>query len=264
MRKPLLAANWKMNKTIDEMLAFASEFSGQNLSQGEKGSSWPEVVICPPFVTIPGLSAALSNFSASVGAQNLHWETNGAFTGEVSAPMLVNAGCDYVIIGHSERRQLFGETDDTVKKKMRAALDAGLKPIVCVGETLEEREQGKAFDVVETMTKEAMESVKPEEVAKIVVAYEPVWAIGTGKEAKPEDAEEVINKIRETLDGMFGQGASEPVRVLYGGSVKSANVRGFMEKDTIDGALVGGASLDPVEFGKILAEVEKTRPEGAK
>lgn len=258
MRVPLLCANWKMNKTIPDALSFVGEFVPQMLDLLGDGA-WPEVVICPPFTAIPAMTAVLSGFQIGVGAQDVHFEEKGAYTGEISPGMLRDAGCSYAIIGHSERRQLMGETDLAVKKKVRSALDAGLRPIMCAGETLEEREQGETHTVAERMVREGFADVKPDEVASTVIAYEPVWAIGTGKEAKPDDEAAVIGFIRSVVDSMF-PGTGESVRVLYGGSVKSGNIRSFMAKGDIDGALVGGASLDPDEFAKMLFEVIKGRP----
>ena len=260
MRVPLLAANWKMNKTIPDALAFAGAFVPQML-EVTGGSDWPEIIVCPPFTSIPSLSAALSSYPVKVGAQDLYWLEKGAFTGEMSPAMLKDAGCAYVIVGHSERRQLMGETDDAVEKKVRAALDFGLRPILCVGETLEQRENGDALNIVEAMTRRGLGSVKPGEIREAVIAYEPVWAIGTGREAKPEDAREVIARIRATVDSLFGEGTGETVRVLYGGSVKSKNLRSFIAQREIDGALVGGASLDPTEFAKMVFEMRKGRPQ---
>lgn len=260
MRVPLLAANWKMNKTITDALAFSGAFVPQML-EVTGGSDWPEVVLCPPFTAIPSLAAAVTGYAVKVGAQDLYWMEKGAYTGEVSPAMLKDAGCAYVIAGHSERRQLLGETDDAVQKKVRAALNFGLRPIMCVGETLDQREKGEALNVVEKMTRLGLASVKPAEVSEVVVAYEPVWAIGTGKEAKPEDAREVVVRIRSTIESIFGEPAKEVVRVLYGGSVKSGNLRSFIAHKEIDGALVGGASLDPIEFAKMVFEMRKGRPQ---
>lgn len=259
MRLPLLAANWKMNKTIGEALAFSGAFIPEI---PEESSVWPEILICPPFTAIPALSAAVSGHPIGVGAQDVFWQDKGAFTGEVSTAMLKDAGCSYVIVGHSERRHIMGESDDMVQKKVRAALDGGLKPILCVGETLEQREAGDTRKICEGMVREGLRGVAREWIPRVVIAYEPVWAIGTGKEAKPEDAGDVISHLRTTVDSMFGEGAGEEIRVLYGGSVKSGNIRSFMAHPEIDGALVGGASLDPHEFAKLFSEIGKVRPRG--
>ncbi len=259
MRTPLLAANWKMNKTIEEALQFVGPFLQAANAEEGKGL-WPEILICPPFTALPALSAALAESSVGLGGQDVFWEKQGAFTGEISPGMLKDAGCTYVIVGHSERRHLLGETDEMVEAKVRAALNEGLRPVICVGETLEEREKGDTYEVCRRMTRLGLAGVKPDEASSVVMAYEPVWAIGTGKEAKPEDAGKVVRHIRETVDAVLGPGGSAQVRVLYGGSVKSANIRQFMLDEDIDGALVGGASLDPVEFARIASEIRKVRP----
>jgi triosephosphate isomerase len=268
LRLPLLAGNWKMNKTIGDALAFAGAFipemlnvMGEKAGQGPGSLVWPELLICPPFTAIPALAAVLSGYPVGVGAQDGFWQEKGAFTGEVSTAMLKDAGCSYVIVGHSERRHVMGETDEMARKKVRAVLGSGMKPILCVGETIEQREKGDTYRVCETMTREGLGEVRGDEIPRAVIAYEPVWAIGTGKEARPEDARDAIRHIRATVDSMFGSGASEGMRVLYGGSVKSANIRAFMGYPEIDGALVGGASLDPIEFAKLVLEVRKGRPE---
>lgn len=260
MRIPLIAANWKMNKTVGETLSFAGSFLSEIQSLLDAETHWPEILICPPFTSIPALSSIVASRPVSVGAQDVYWQAKGAFTGEVSPLMLRDLGCTYVIVGHSERRHIIGEGGDLIRKKVRAALDAGLKPVLCVGETLEEREQGDALKVNAEMTKEGLSDVSAAEIPLVVIAYEPVWAIGTGKEARPDDAVEVIREIRGTIDGMFGEGVSADARVLYGGSVKPGNIRSFMLREEIDGALVGGASLDPVEFAKLTFEVLKARP----
>ncbi|HHY18143.1 MAG TPA: triose-phosphate isomerase [Firmicutes bacterium] len=259
MRKPLIAANWKMNKNIGEALSFAGSFDEMFFQRFQEDDIPVDVLICPPFLGIPALCAVFAGKPVSVGAQNMYWKDKGAFTGEVSPVMLKAAGCSYVIIGHSERRHIFGETDSEAAEKVRSALDHGLHPVICVGETLEQREQGKTNDVTSGMVKAAFSKVKAEEIPLAVVAYEPVWAIGTGKEAKPNDAADVISNIRKTVDGLFGEGSSDPLRILYGGSVKSANIRSFMLKEDIDGALVGGASLDPEEFFKIIDTAYKAK-----
>lgn len=259
MRVPLIAGNWKMNKTIGETLNFVSDFLHLLSGQIKEGSFPVEILICPPFTAVPALSAALAGKPVKVGAQDLYWEEKGAFTGEVSPVMLKDAGCNYVIVGHSERRRLFGETNETAAKKIRAAIDHGLRPILCVGETLEERERGLTYQVCESMTEQGLSQISAEKLSSVVIAYEPIWAIGTGKEAKPEDAKDVISHIRKKIDEMFGQDASANVRILYGGSVKSSNIRAFMAQDEIDGALVGGASLDAEEFFKIVIAAKKVK-----
>jgi len=264
LRLPLLAANWKMNKTIGDALAFAGAFIPEMLEvvgfmAGSQEPAWPELLICPPFTAVPAVSAAMAGYPVAIGAQDVFWQDKGSFTGEVSPAMLKDAGCSYVIVGHSERRHVLGETDEWVHKKLRAALDHGLRPILCVGETLQEREAGDTHRVCETMTREGLRGVNKDEVRSVVIAYEPVWAIGTGKEAKPEDARDVIVRLRATVDSMFGDGASSEMRVLYGGSVRPGNLKPFMAHPEIDGALVGGASLDPIEFAKMALEIRKGR-----
>lgn len=259
MRKPLIAANWKMNKTIGEALSFAGVFAERLYRRFPDKNIPVDVALFPSFLSIPALCALFANEPIHIGAQNMHWEKSGAFTGEVAPYMLKDAGCAFVILGHSERRHIFGETDEDVIKKVRAALDHGLNPVICVGETLEEREAGETTRVVSRMVKAAFSVVAPEELRSVTVAYEPVWAIGTGREARPDDAEDVILGIRKTVDAIYGQDTSENLRVLYGGSVKSKNVRSFMSRESVDGVLVGGASLDPEEFFKIVDEGYKAR-----
>jgi triosephosphate isomerase len=262
LRVPLLAANWKMNKTVGETVSFVGAFIPEVRSLLDSTRDpWPEVLICPPFTSLPALSSLLASHPVRIGAQNVYWQAKGAFTGEISPLMLKDLGCRYVIVGHSERRHIMGETGEMVARKVRAALDEGLKPVLCVGETLAEREKGEALKVNSEMTAGGLSEVKKEEVSQVVIAYEPVWAIGTGKEARPDDAAQVIGRIRETVDSLFGKGVSEDVRVLYGGSVKSTNIRSFMMCEEIDGALVGGASLDPVEFARLVFEVLRARPD---
>jgi triosephosphate isomerase len=212
-----------------------------------------DVLICPPFVNIAAAVEAAKGSSVGVGGQNLYWSTKeGAFTGEISGPMLVAAGCSSVIIGHSERRQFFGETDETVLKRTLAALESGLQPIVCVGERLEEREAGRTNAVLETQFREGVSKLSGEQFAKVVIAYEPVWAIGTGKTATPDMAADAHRAIRALAEGSYGKGAAAAVRILYGGSVKPDNVKGLMAQPEIDGALVGGASLEAVSFASIV------------
>jgi triosephosphate isomerase (TIM) len=247
LRKPIIAGNWKMQKTVTESVANVIE-----LKAHVSGISDREIVICPVFTSLKFVCDALVNSNIKVGAQNLFWEDKGAFTGEISAPQIKDTGCTYVIIGHSERRQYFHETNETVGKKILAALKSGLTPIVCVGETLAEREAGNAFTVNEKQIKESLAGLSGEQMKKIVVAYEPVWAIGTGKVASPEQAEEVHLCIRNAMAGMFGKEIADTVRILYGGSVKPDNIAILMAKENIDGALVGGASLEAESFAKIV------------
>ena len=242
-----MAGNWKMYKNVAETAAFFEAF--RPLVEKTEGR---DVVICPPFVNIPAAVSAAVASKIEIGGQDLYWAKEGAFTGEVSAPMLVAAGCKWVIIGHSERRQYFGETEETVYQKTLAALEAGLNPIVCVGERLEEREAGKTEPVVLAQIKGGLGKLSSEQVAKVTIAYEPVWAIGTGKTATPQMAQEVHRYIRSTIARQYGFGPANQVRVLYGGSVKPDNVKGLMAQTDIDGALVGGASLDPNSFASLV------------
>ncbi len=247
-RVPLIAGNWKMHKTLAEAVAFAAALKEQ-LSGAETGA---EVAVCPPFTALAAVAEVLQGSGVGVGAQDVFWEDKGAFTGEISPPMLAELGCRYVIIGHSERRQYFGETDGTVNRKMRAALRWDLVPIVCVGETLAEREAGAACSVVERQLRGGLDGLLPHQAAGLVIAYEPVWAIGTGKNASPRDAQEMIAHIRRTVGEMYGDEAADRVRILYGGSVSPANAASILAEPDIDGALVGGASLDLASFLAIV------------
>jgi triosephosphate isomerase len=244
MRKPLMAGNWKMHKTAAETAEFFDAF--------RPTSSHADIVICPPFVNLPAAIAATQSGSIEIGAQDVFWLKEGAYTGEVSAPMLAAIGCRWVIIGHSERRQYFGETDDTVLKKTIAAVDAGLKPIVCVGERLEEREAGAMETVCGAQFAQGIAPLEASQFAHIAIAYEPVWAIGTGKTATPEIAEETHHFLRAAIRGRFGAELAGACRILYGGSVKPDNIKALMAQRDIDGALVGGASLDPASFASIV------------
>ncbi len=245
MRTPLVAANWKMHKTRAEAAAFVEAALPQLTAL-----DGVEVVVCPAFTALETVGRLLAGSAVRLGAQNVHWERQGAFTGEVSAGMLAELGCTYVIIGHSERRRLFGDTDERVRRKVRAAFDAGLVPILCVGETLEERQAGQTESCVAAQLEAATADLSAEEVANLVVAYEPVWAIGTGHAATGQEANRVIRLIRQHLRDRFGP-AAEGVRVQYGGSVTSRNAAEFFSQPEVDGALVGGASLDPQEFAAI-------------
>jgi triosephosphate isomerase (TIM) len=247
MRKPLMAGNWKMYKTAAETTAFFQKFVPMVAE-----SKHAEVVICAPFVNLPTAVDWARSSDIEIGAQDVFWLTEGAYTGEVSAPMLTAVGCRWVIIGHSERRQYFGETDETVLKKTIAALDAGLKPIVCIGERLEEREAGATESVCTTQFDGGVSGLTPEQFARIVVAYEPVWAIGTGKTATAEMAADTHRFLRGRAREHFGAEAAAACRILYGGSVKPDNIKGLMAQPEIDGALVGGASLDPASFASIV------------
>ena len=244
MRKPVMAGNWKMYKTVAETAAFFEKF--------HPAESDAEIVVCPPFVNLPAAVAAAQGTRVEIGAQDLFWLKEGAYTGEISAPMLAATGCRWVIIGHSERRQYFGETDETVLKKTIAALEAGLMPIVCVGERLEEREAGSTESVLSAQCAAGITQLDPGQFAKIVIAYEPVWAIGTGRTATPEIAAAAHQFLRSEIRARYGEELASAVRILYGGSVKPDNIKGLMAQPEIDGALVGGASLDPVSFAAIV------------
>lgn len=246
MRKPIIAGNWKMFKTVSEAVAFAEAVKGKAEIDGV------ESVVCAPFTNLPALVEAFKGTSIAVGAQNLHWEDSGAFTGEISGVMLKELGVEYVIIGHSERRAYFGETDEIVNKKVQAAFKHGLTPIVCVGEKLEEREAGQTKDVCKTQTEAALQGLSAEQVKQVVIAYEPIWAIGTGKSSTSEDANEVIAYIRELVSGQFGAEAAAALRIQYGGSVKPNNIGEYMQMSDIDGALVGGASLEPASYIQLV------------
>jgi triosephosphate isomerase len=246
MRKPIIAGNWKMFKTVSEAVAFVSDVKGKAEIDGV------ESVICAPFTNLPALVEAVKGTSIKIGAQNLHWEDSGAYTGEISGAMLKDLGVTHVIIGHSERRQYFAETDETVNKKVHAALKHGLVPIVCVGEKLEEREAGETKNVCKGQTEAAFAGLSAEQAAGVVIAYEPIWAIGTGKSSTAEDANEVIAYIRSVVAGLYGQSTADAVRIQYGGSVKPNNVREYLQQSDIDGALVGGASLDPASYIQLV------------
>ncbi|HEX4603939.1 MAG TPA: triose-phosphate isomerase [Candidatus Angelobacter sp.] len=247
MRKKLIAANWKMHKTPEEAQAFVSALL-PHLWEHTRD----EVVLCPPFLAIPAVVEAAKGTHIRVGGQDMFWEKEGAYTGAISAHMLHAAGCSHVIIGHSERRQYFGETDDTVNRKLRAALAAGLKPIVCVGEVLAEREAGVTDDVLRRQCSVAFREVSSSAAVPMVIAYEPVWAIGTGRTATPELAGEAHRVIRAEAKEAFGEGVASQLRILYGGSVKPDNANVLMSHPEIDGALVGGASLDAKSFVAIV------------
>jgi triosephosphate isomerase len=247
MRKKLLAANWKMYKTPDQATAFFEEFLPlvQNHDRDE-------IVVCPNYIALQAAIHAAKGSRVAIGAQNLHWEKEGAYTGEICTSMLVAIGVTHVIIGHSERRQYFCETDDTVNLKLKSALSAGLTPIVCVGEVLEEREANLTDDVLRRQCLRAFNKVSAKKAANLVVAYEPVWAIGTGKTATPELAADAHAIIRAEAADSFGQEFADNLRILYGGSVKPENAHALMSEEEIDGALVGGASLDPKSFAAIV------------
>jgi triosephosphate isomerase len=236
-----------MNKTVAEAVELVS-----GLKKNLDGVKDREILVCPTFTCLSKVSEVIKGSNISLGGQNMHWESKGAFTGEISGKMLVDVGCKYVIIGHSERRQLFGETDETVNKKIKAAFSNGLIPVACVGETLDEREKNITFKVIDRQVKAGLAGLTPEQANTIVIAYEPVWAIGTGKTATPAQAQEVHAYIRKIYGELCGKTAGENVRILYGGSVKPDNTKELMSQPDIDGALVGGASLELDSFTKIV------------
>ena len=250
-RRKLIAGNWKMNKTAAEGAALAKELKAA-MGCGSCCCSGPEVLVCPPITTIPAVVAELKGTCCQVGAQNIHWADNGAFTGEVSGAMLKEIPVSYVLIGHSERRQYFGETDETVNKRTKAALKYGIKPVVCVGELLAEREAGQTNAVCEKQTRAGLAGLTVEEMKNVVVAYEPVWAIGTGKVASNEQAQEVHAFLRGILKSMFGAETAEATRILYGGSMNDKNAQTLMSQPDVDGGLIGGASLKAADFATIV------------
>jgi triosephosphate isomerase len=248
VRKPVIAGNWKMNKTIGEARSLAIEVKNKTLNMAGD----VDVILFPAFTALAAVADVLKGSKVGLGGQNLHWEEKGAFTGEISAGMLLDAGCEYVIIGHSERRKYFSETDETVSRKAHAALAAGLKPVICVGETLEEREAGGARDVVRGQVMGSLRGISEENILRAIVAYEPVWAIGTGKTATPAQAQEMHAFIRNILIDLYGLDVALRVRMQYGGSVKPDNIADLMAETDIDGALVGGASLEAAGFARIV------------
>jgi triosephosphate isomerase len=246
-RKPLIAGNWKMYKTPEEAAATARE-----LNERVRTAADVDIMIAPTFTALPAVAVAVKDGPVALGAQNLFWETEGAYTGEISAPMLKSVGCEYCIIGHSERRQYFGETDETVNKKIRAAIEGQLKPVFCVGETEKEREAEQTFSVLDKQVQKGLEGLVLDQLGTLVIAYEPVWAIGTGKTATDDQAQEVHRFIRSLVQKLYGNELADALRILYGGSVKPGNIAGLMEMPDIDGALVGGASLDAESFSQIV------------
>jgi triosephosphate isomerase len=242
-----MAGNWKMHFTVGEAVALVEE-----LQRGISHFDDREVVVAPPFTALAGVAAALADSPIRLAAQNCYWESQGAYTGEISPPMLQDLGCHYVIVGHSERRQYFGETDETVHRRIMALLEHDLAPIVCIGETLEERQAEKTMDVLANQLKGALEGLQVEHTARLVVAYEPVWAIGTGHTATPEQAQEAHGSVRDNLAKLFNNTVANNTRILYGGSVKPENVDELMGQPDIDGALVGGASLQGNSFARIV------------
>jgi triosephosphate isomerase len=250
-RKPLISGNWKMNLTHLDAIQVVQKLSYQLTAQDYDGV---DVSVHPPFTALRTIQLLLDTdrIPMSLGAQNCHWEESGAYTGEVSPVMLRKLNCSYVIVGHSERREIFGETDEVVRKKMEALVGHGMTPILCVGETLEEREAGTTEAKVTGQIQAALDGRPPGEVAAMVVAYEPIWAIGTGRTATPADAQATCGLIRTTVRGLFDDGVADALRIQYGGSVKASNAAELMAQPDIDGALVGGASLDPDEFARIV------------
>ena len=253
MRQPLIAGNFKMFKTVADTAAYVGELRA--LVKDVRGV---DIVIAPPFTAVAAAAAAVKGSAIGVAAQNMHWEREGAFTGEVSAGMVREAGATFVIIGHSERRTLFGETNESVNKKTRAAITGGLVPIVCIGETLAQRDGNETFAVLDRQIKDGLDGVTGDELSRLVIAYEPVWAIGTGRNATPAQAGEAHFHIRQRLKQWFGLDASERCRVLYGGSVKPDNIAKLIAEPDVDGALVGGASLDPRSFFAIIEGSKRT------
>jgi triosephosphate isomerase len=248
MRRPIIAGNWKMNLDRAQAVALAKAVAARS-----DAADTVDLVLCPPSVYLDAVSQAVAGSRVAVGAQNIYFESNGAFTGEISAPMVVDVGCRYVILGHSERRHVLGETNEDVNKKVAAALAAELTPIVCLGELLSEREAGRTSDVIRTQFEGSLAGVTAEQMGSIVLAYEPVWAIGTGKVATPQQAEEVHTDLRKILADRYNNEVAEAVRIQYGGSVKASNAAELLERNNIDGALVGGASLKVDEFLGIVA-----------
>jgi triosephosphate isomerase len=252
MRKYIIAGNWKMNKTGAETIQLVNALAPRvaNLNR-------VDVVICPPFTVLSQASAAIKNSNIGLGAQNMYWEDSGAFTGEISAAMLKNAGCQYVIIGHSERRQFFGETNQTVNKKTQKALSAGLLPIVCVGELLEERQSGITEKVINSQMVEGLAGISSEDMKKVIIAYEPVWAIGTGVTATPEQAEAVHAFIRGLIEKLYNKNIAAGLRIQYGGSMKAENTEELLNQPDIDGGLIGGAALKADSFLGIIEIANK-------
>ena len=247
MRRPIIAGNWKMHKTVQEALDVAVGLKRKFYTFSEA-----DVVICPPFTALSKVHDEIVDSSIMLGAQGMYWEAEGAFTGEISPNMLKDAGCRYVIIGHSERRHIFGETDEDVNKKLKVVLKHGMVPIMCVGEKLEERDNGMTFEVLEKQLSRGLKDFQKDEVMRIIIAYEPVWAIGTGRTATPQQAQEAHKFIRDLIERTYTKEAAVKVRIQYGGSVKPDNISNLMSQEDVDGALVGGASLDVNSFTEIV------------
>jgi triosephosphate isomerase (TIM) len=254
MRKTIIAGNWKMYKTIPEAIELANGLKREFFKLDD---TLIDIVLCPPFTALSEVSEVIAESNIQLGAQNVHGQPEGAFTGEVSCAMLKDAGCRYVILGHSERRQFFGETNESVNKKLKAVLLAGLTPIVCVGESLNEREKGLTFKVLDDHVTNSLKEVSAEDILKCVIAYEPVWAIGTGKTASPAQAQEAQKYIRDLLKKLYNKDTAESVRIQYGGSVKPDNIVELMKQLDVDGALVGGASLTVDSFSAIIKKASE-------
>ena len=260
MRRPFIAGNWKMFKNVDEAVSLV-----QTIKAGVYKAGDCTMVVCPPFTALAAVSKAIADSPLQLGAQNMHPETEGAYTGEISPVMLKNVGCRYVILGHSERRQYFHETDDFVNEKVKTAIKYSLVPIVCVGETLDQRNAKQQFEVVKHQFDHSLKDFSKEEITKIVIAYEPVWAIGTGKTATPEQAEQMQSYLRRLLKEKYGDDVASKISILYGGSVKPDNIAELMKKPNVDGALVGGASLKAESFTQIiLGAIEEMAAEANK
>lgn len=256
MRKTIIAGNWKMYKTIGQAIELANGLK-RELYEIDKEAI--EAVLCPPFTALSEVAEVIADSNIQLGAQDVYWKDEGAFTGEVSAPMLKDAGCSFVIIGHSERRQYFGETNEGVNKKAKAALAAGLLPIVCCGETLAEREADMTFRVLEDHIQNGLSGIDEAGIAKLVIAYEPVWAIGTGKTATPAQAQEAHSYIRGLIEKLYGKAIAQAIRIQYGGSIKPENISELMQQPDVDGGLVGGASLTVASFSEIVKKASEVR-----
>lgn len=248
MRKKIVAGNWKMNNDLSQSVNLISEI--KNAVAGKELNA--EIIICPPFTSLETASALVKDTNVKLGAQNMYFEESGAYTGEISASMLKSVGCEYVILGHSERRAIFGESDEVINKKIKKTLASGLKPIFCIGETLEERESGVTNKIVERQVRNGLAGISAEELELIIVAYEPVWAIGTGKTATPEQAQEVHKFIRNLIKELYSANSAENLTIQYGGSVKGDNAKSLLSQPDIDGALVGGACLNANSFFDII------------
>jgi triosephosphate isomerase len=245
--KTIIAANWKMNKTVGESVLFVEQLSDKFAKMDDK-----DIIIAPPFTALHPVAGVLKGSALHLSAQNMHWDEKGAYTGEISAGMLIDVGCEYVIIGHSERRNLFAERDEYINRKMKTACKMNLKPIFCIGETLDERKSERTFEILQRQIKEGLNNILSDDIEQIVFAYEPVWAIGTGKTATTQQAEEVHHYIRKVIIDLFGRNAGANIRIIYGGSVNQKNIDSLMNQPNINGALVGGASLDFESFAKII------------